>query len=1068
MYLVDLFRKTKFVMIRFSFMFLFISMLAVPATVYSLDLEQQGITVTGVVKDNTGETLPGVNITVKGTIIGVVSDINGKYSITVPNNAAVLLFSFVGFNAQEFVVGDRRVIDVTLLEDTQQIEEVVVIGYGSVRKSDVTGSIVSVNAEEMLKRNPITVGQGLQGAAAGVNVYRNSGNPTGDVTVRIRGVSTINNTADPLYVVDGIQAGRSISFLNPSDIESIEILKDASATAIYGAQGANGVILVTTKRGVKGQTRLNFTANYNVLTNSKKLDVLDAAGFAQMARTTAENDGFVIQNQAFIGHDSNLNSIDWQDEMTRVALQQNYNMSVTGGTDNTQAVMSVGYLNNDGVVLESNFKRFIARANVDYKVKEFIRTGASISYTYNQSHFTGNDGYRNLRNIATLIPTMDDVDASGKLINVPIRYDNGKWGRFKWEGDEGEINRDMDNPIAVAKTATDKGGSSRLFASAYLEISILKNLTFRSVGGLNYNNGFWNNYTPFNDRLRTQQSVPDRFELNENHYKTISMENYLTYNLNINQANRLNLMAGWSVSRGDGQNLNIRSDDFPVPSIRQINMSQNLATLNGGGGLNREERAQSFFGRVIYSLADRYVFTGTIRRDGSSNFPKNNLYGTFPSASLLWRVSEEGFMQSQNIFSKLNVRLGWGQVGNAGNSTNRFMDRLTSARITYYFYNASGSQTVAPGLAQTEEIDPRLKWETNETKNVGLEMGFLKNSLTLSVEYFIRDAKDLLLNRALRPSTGYDQIYTNLGQIRNKGFEFFVVYQKRAGDWSFNIKLNGSTLKNEIIDIGAPFVRSDGVDVNDGWNNWARFQNGYAITSFYGYRVEGIFQSQAELDAANALAKSKGATWYQSQSTKPGDYKFKDLTGKGYISPDTDREILGNGFPKLNYGLNVGVSYKNWDFNLFMYGIAGQQVMAYNYKKLTMPSGGGYHNILKEAANDSWSTSNTGAKFPRLSNKDLNENGRISDVYLKKGDFLRIQNIQIGYTFPKEILLPLKMESARIFAGIENLATITGYKGGDPEIGGNITDNNGITRIGLDYGRYPFPRTFSFGVSFGF
>jgi len=447
---------------------------------------------------------------------------------------------------------------------------------------------------------------------------------------------------------------------------------------------------------------------------------------------------------------------------------------------------------------------------------------------------------------------------------------------------------------------------------------------------------------------------PDQLYLSESHGKSYSIENYLTYNLQINQSHRINLMAGWSVSKWDGQWLNISSRQFPLPTLRQIDLSQNLATLNGNGGLNREDRTQSFFGRVIYSLADRYVFTGTIRRDGSSNFGTGNRYGTFPSASILWRVSEEEFLKGQIFLSKLNVRLGWGQVGNAGRSTNLSVDQLSSARIAYYFYNQGGtiapSPIVAPGLAQTREIDTNLKWEANESKNINIELGFLQNSLTLSVEYFIRDTKDLLLYRNLRPSTGFDNIYTNAGQIRNKGFEFFAVYQKRVGDWSYNFKLNGSTLKNEVIDVGDPIVSTEGVGVNQGWDNWSRTMNGYPIASFYGYRVEKIFQNQAEIDAANAAASAKGApnNTYQGQGVRPGDFKFKDLDGNGYLT-EADREILGNGFPKLNYGFNAGVSYKNWDLNIFLYGIAGQQILSYSYQQLTNCNGGGFHNILQEA-----------------------------------------------------------------------------------------------------------------------
>jgi len=1042
---------------------------------------QGGVNVSGKITDEKGNTMPGVTVSVKGTSEGVVSDVDGSYTIAAPGKNSTLVFSFLGYATKEVAVGSQTTINVKLMEDIQQMDEVVVIGYGAVKRSDVTGSIVSVNAEEMMKRNPMTVGEGLQGVAAGVQVYRNSGDPTGDVTIRIRGIATVNNSADPLFVVDGIQVGTDISFLNPNDIENIEILKDASATAIYGSQGANGVILVTTKKGFKGQPRLTFSASYNILTRPKEFNVLNASDFVHMAREGAVNDGTVLTDQAWIQYDNQLHNIDWQKEMTQNALQQNYNFSVSGGNESTQALLSVGYRDNDGLVIASNFKRFTARANVDYKVKNFIRTGLSINFTQSDYYGTGRGGGNNMITIATAIPTMDAY-MNGQLYNVPVKWDNesdnpygtGIWGNYQREA-QGSVPPGQDNLVAAARTAQNYSGNGRISTNLYLEIDLLKGLTWRSVGGFDYSNGYNNNYTALNQRTFNSMSSPyDQFYLSESYSRKLSIENYLTYNLQINKSNHINLMAGWSVSAARGQWDNVSSKMFPVPTIRQISMSQDLSTLNGDGGLNREDKTQSFFGRAIYSLLDRYVITGTVRRDGSSNFGAGNRYGTFPSASVLWRISEEPFMKTQDIFSKVNLRLGWGKVGNAGSSTNLSVDQLTSARIAYYYYTQGGiapSPIVGAGLAQTREIDTNLRWETNETKNIGLEMGFLKNSLTLSVEYFVRDAKDLLLNRTLRPSTGYDNIYTNAGQIRNQGFEFFATYQKKFGDWLLNLKLNGSTLKNKVIDVGDPIISTDGVGANTGWNDWSHTQNGYPIASFYGYRVAGIFQSQAEIDAANAAATAAGAPdgTYQGQSVRPGDFKFKDLDGNGYVT-DADREILGNGFPKLNYGLNAGISYKNWDLNIFLYGIYGQQILSYSYQQLTNCNGGGYHNILQESYTDAWRPDNPNAKFPLISNKDQNKNGnqRISDFYVMNGDFLKIQNIQLGYTFPKKLLTTVKMENARIFASVENLATITGYKGGDPEIGGNLTTGNGILQTGLDVGRYPYPRIFVLGLSFGF
>ncbi|MDR2497837.1 MAG: SusC/RagA family TonB-linked outer membrane protein, partial [Tannerellaceae bacterium] len=701
------------------------------------DRQTAGRSISGTVVDTGGEPIIGANVLEKGTTNGTITDIDGKFTLRVADRA-VLLVSYIGYVSKEVAVGNRTDLQISLAESSLDLEEVVVVGYGVVKKSDVTGSIVSVNSEEMMKRNPITVGQGLQGVAAGVNVYRNSGDPSGEVTVRIRGIATVNNSADPLYVVDGIQVGTSINFLNPNDVESIEVLKDASATAIYGSKGANGVIMVTTKKGLKGRTQLNFSANYNIQTNSRILDVLDAAGFVHAARRASASDGSQLTNAAWVNYDKELNSFNWQEEMTQPALQQNYNISVSGGNDNSQAVFSIGFMDNNGIVINSNFQRLTARAAIDHKIKNFIRTGINLSYTYSENH--GNSG-RNMISYATLIPTMDDVDASGNLVNVPIQWPDGKWGHFKQEG-TADTNQSTDNPVAVATLAQNYSGNSRIITNAYMEIDIIKNLVFKIIGGFNYYNNYNNNYVPVNDRAYGSLGNPDQFSVSEAHNMSISLESFLTYNLNINKANRISLMAGYSASRYKGQDVNASGRDFPVPTIRRIDMTKDKATVIGGGGLSRELRGLSTFGRINYSLNDKYLLTATVRRDGSSNFGAGNRFGTFPSASLAWRTSEEKFIKDLNLFSNLKLRIGWGQTGNAGNSTNLSVNQLSSAMIAYYFF-PNGQNTIAPGLAQTQEIDTNLKWETNEQTNIGVDMGFLNNSVTISLDYFVRDAKNL-------------------------------------------------------------------------------------------------------------------------------------------------------------------------------------------------------------------------------------------------------------------------------------------------------------------------------------
>lgn len=1017
--------------------------------------QQPQTEIRGVVVDAAGQPVIGASILQEGTTNGVVSDVDGRFSLKAPLGS-MLKISYIGYVATRMKATEN--MRVVLREDAELLDEVVVVGYGSVKKSDVTGSVTSVDTKDMMKRNPLNLGAGLQGAAAGVSVVRNSGDPEGGVTIRIRGVATVNNSADPLYVVDGVQVGTSAEFVNPNDVESIEILKDASATAIYGSQGANGVIMITTKKGSKGRARLSFAANFGVQSLSHKLDMADASQFVHGVRRAAQSDGIGMTNGAWINYDKQLNSIDWQDEMSQTALQQNYNLSLSGGSDNMQAMASFGYLNNDGIIIESNFKRITARANVNFNIQKFIRAGINLAYVHTEKYGGGN-----LLNYATIIPTMDDVDENGALINVPVQYADGTWGHFKKEGN-GDTNKGQDNPVAVARTADNRNYFNRVVASGYVDIDLVKGLTFKTIGSVNYNAGSYHGYTAWHDRTFGSADRPDAFNASQWQGMGLNLEAFFTYNLKFLKVHNLNLMAGYSISRYKPQDLKANASDFPANSIRRIELTSNTATIGAEGGLGRESRGESFFGRLTYSLLDRYLLTATVRRDGSSNFGAGNRYGTFPSASLAWRASEEDFIKNLNIFSNLKVRLGWGQTGNAGNSTNLSVDQLSSNRLAYYFYT-NGASEVAPGLAQTREIDINLKWETNEQTNIGLDLGFLDNELSISLDYFIRDAKDLLLYRNIRPSTGYVNIYTNAGHIRNSGLEFAVAYQKQYDTWGFSARLNGSTLKNKAIEVGDDIYSSASVADGDYWSNYSLTQNGHPVASFYGWRVDGIFQNQSEIDALDAkVPNGENGGHYQSASTRPGDYRYKDLNGNGYID-DGDREVLGHGYPKLNYGLNLAANYRNWDFSIYMYGVMGQDILSYAYKNLTNMyiADGGYRNVLADCIGNAWTEENHSNKYPRLTKTDANHNGQVSDAYLKKGDFLKVQNIQVGYTFPQRWLTPLRVESARIYAAVENLFTISGYEAGDPEIG---TSN--VLQTGFDGGRYPFPRTFSFGVNVQF
>lgn len=1031
---------------------------------------QQSKKISGIITDEKGEPIIGANIAVVGTTIGIISDMDGKYELEVPEGAEVKV-SYIGYNPQSFKVTQKTSYNIVLKEDSEMIDEVVVVGYGTIKKSDISGSVVSVDKEQMMKRNPLNLTQGLQGSAAGVMVSKNSGDPEGTATIRIRGVATVNGSADPLYVVDGVQVGSNANFVNPADVESIEVLKDASATAIYGARGANGVVMITTKKGVKGATQLNFSANFGIQNMTGKLDVADADLFAYSVRQGRANDAASIQNKAFgADYAGRLRTIDWQDVMTRTALQQNYMLSVSGGNDKTQSTFSVGYLNNDGVILDSNFSRLTARANVTHKVKDFIEVGGNVAFVHSEKVGGGN-----LRSYATLTPTMDYVDeTTGQFISNDWRANaDGTYNAFMQISGEGDIQKGQDNPYA-AKMEEDKTPTyeNKFVGSAYLNLNLFKGLQFRTIGSYTLSTVDGSGFNIVNPRTITAAQT-NSFWMNQSQDNNIEIESYFTYNWK-NDIHNLTVMAGNSVTNYWGHWVSSNASNFLADTYRQMSLTSDQTSRIGDGGYNLKTRYISWYGRAMYTLMDRYIVTATVRRDGSSNFGSGNRWGTFPSAALAWRLSEEDFIKNLDIFSNMKLRFGWGQTGNAGSATSLSVAQLSSNRIAYDWGQLGGSSSnynKVVGFAQLKEIDTNLKWETNTQTNIGLDLGMLNNDLNITMDYFIRDSKNLLLYRNMRPSTGHGQVYTNAGHIQNKGFEFSVSYNKRFGDWNLGATLTGSTLKNKVIEVGDPIYNN--LDANgdlitddgDNWTNHSVTMEGHAVGSYYGYVVEGIFKNQAEVDAANALAKENGYDAYQVNATTVGDYKYKDLNGDGHIDGN-DQKVLGNGFPKLNYGLTLNASWKNWDAMIYMYGVAGMKINSYAAMKMTQlyKTGGGIQNTLKEYINNAWSESNPNAVYPRMTIVDNNTNMKASDAYVKKGDFLKIANIQIGYTFPKRWLQPLRMDNARIFASVENLACFSGYnKFGDPEVG-----NAAVLQTGFDGGRYPYPRTFTFGLSVQF
>jgi TonB-linked SusC/RagA family outer membrane protein len=949
-------------------------------------------------------------------------------------------------------------------------------------------------------------------------VQMQDGAPDANSQVRIRGVATINGNADPLYVVDGVQVGNNANFLNPSDVESIEILKDASATAIYGSAGANGVVMITTKHGTKGKTNVNITANLGLQTAPGNLDVVSLDGYAKTIRTARANDGTAVWNDVWTEqYDGKRKYIDWLDEMTRTSFKQDYNLSASGGTDKTQYNASVGFLRNDGVVVNTQYQRINARANVKSKVNDFIEFGADVMFTHTDSHGSNNSvgNFGNLssyRDYAFACPTMDFVtrgDATYDLDGIPagtyvspnVVNPDGTYGEVLSGKDtnDGMWGTTLGNMYAKQMEKKGRSRSNRALASAYLAITPIKGLQWKTQVSYDYSGASGNDFSGGIERYNIINGQYINVTKGTNAYvnpgdnnayslsiwnndgQTLDIQNTLTYNWS-NDMHDVTVMLGNEVSRWYGQNANAGAKGFQSKDIRSIGLNTGEYPTSAGGSISLESRGISYFGRLAYSLMGRYNLTATIRRDGSSNFGEGNRWGTFPSAAVAWRIKEESFLKDFKPISNAKIRFGWGQTGNAGGIAGRSTYALSSENTKHQFYDfglgggSTGSFHRVQGF-YAPLVDTNLKWETNEQLNFGLDLGFLNNELTVTLDYFTRKTKDLLIERQIRPSAGNTSIYTNFGQINNYGFEFSVNYNKQLNkDWSINVALNGSTLKNEIKKMGVDYTSTCGgsnstysaEDSMDGsnvgavngtgflWNDHSICREGEAVGSYYGWRVAGIITDQAMLDKAKA----------QGQDAAMGDYLFQDIDGNNVLD-DADRVILGNGLPSFNFGLNLSAAYKNWDFSLYTYGVLGMDILSYSKMRYSImnPSDDSWTPaLLEESYNNMWSTNNPGGLLARLTRLDNNKNSRISDAWIESGDFLKVSNIQVGYNIPRPLLSTIGISAARIYAAVQNLFTISGYtKYGDPEVG-----QGSVIYTGLDTGRYATPRTFMFGLNVTF
>lgn len=989
-------------------------------------------TITGVVSEKGGPIL-GATVLVKGSKTGKVTDMDGKYSIAVPGPEAILVFSSVGFVTKEVTVGDQTEINVVLTEEVTSLEEFVAVGYGTTKKSDLTGAVSTINNEDIKEMHVLGADQALQGKAPGVDIMSNSGSPGGNITIRIRGTGTINN-ADPIFVVDGlVMDPGAINFLNPADIENISVLKDASAAAIYGSRGANGVIMITTKRGKKGDPKVQFSSYIGWQKPSHFVHLTDGKQYAQLKNLRSIASG--------LGPEYNpdtVANVNWLQEISRTAPMYCTNASISGGNDFATYLFSASYNDQQGIIKTTDYKRITVRMNSEYQLKKWLKFGEQMQVaSSNRNAITENAAYNT--------PIVEAMLYSP--ISEPFNHD-GSWNYNPSQGG---------NPLAHL----EKGISSwttkdtRIVGSAYGEITFSKSLSFKTTLGTELDNNEYRKLTPpysFGSDRKTASALENLWNKSYNW----QWENFFTYKKTFKEKHEINFMAGTSAS--SWLYYTIYGINSSGPLINDPNL-QYFDTYDPSGAILKGTADQaslfSLLGRLNYTYNDKYLATFSLRRDGSSKFGPSNRYGNFPSMALAWKISNEKFIKSIKFLSSLKLRFGWGKIGNEKIGTGKYLGSI-ALNLPY-----SMNGVVYQGATPLQPPNKGIKWETTIQSNYGFDAGFFKNKFLLSAEYFTRRTTDMLSKIDLPDISGIPDFQNpigNIGEVLNKGIELTLNYRKQSGKFQYSMAGNFSKIVNKVISLGETEFITAGT-YGQGYTNFSYTAPGLPIGVFYGYVTEGIFKNFQEI---NAHA-------FQSAGTMPGDLKFKDLNGDGVIN-DQDRTVIGNPTPKFTYGFNVSVSYGSFDLTMAFQGVYGNDILAM-WKTWTNTIWNESRNYQVDMLN-AWTPENSNSNVPYIDgNGDFNVNSRLSDYYIEKGSYMRLKTMQLGYTLPPTVLAKLKISSCRLYVGAQNLFTITKYSGNDPEVGlpmGNSQDNNQQLIINVDYGNVPQARIITTGIDVSF
>ncbi len=995
--------------------------------------------ISGTVLDEKGVGLPGVTVVLKGTSVGATTDGEGRFTLRIPSGTtgATLVISSVGYNRQEVVVGEQTTLSIKLAPSAQALDEAVVIGYGSQEKRTVTNAVTTVQGAELSKLTVADVGSALQGKAAGVTVVGAGSEPGTTPQILIRGISTINGNS-PLYVVDGLPVN-DINYLNPKDVATLTVLKDAASAAIYGSRAANGVVLITTKAGTVSAPVITVDATYGVSNATKVPKMASASEYARIMNLAATNSGLPA---VYANPDQYTQTTNWWDQIKQRGITQNYSLGLSGGSDKVLYSTGLSYFKERGLVRGSDFDRLVLRVKSQYQAAKRVKVGQDLNISVtNQSYLNSGSLFRDAFN--------DDPITSARVDrNTGNPYDN-----------YGASPTDIGNPLAVVERNDDRRNQYFLVGTVYANYEPIPGLVAETRFGTNTNFYERNSFSPFytidaNERNQVN-SVTSEHNINLYWNNT----NTLTYTKSLGDHN-FTALAAATFEKFSNRPLSGSGQAIPSNAF-SLRYPDAATTAFNATGRTYENTIASLIGRLTYDFKGRYLLSASVRRDGASVFPTNNRYGTFPSLSAGWLISDEEFMKSFDALNFLKLRASWGRVGNQN------ISNLTNAAYTGTFsktyYVTGDDRTAQVAVIQSNVPNPNVKWETVEDYDLGLDFGFFSNKLTATFDVFRRNTTDMLMFQSLpaHAGNGYLSPVTNVGSMKTNGLDFTVGYAESKGDFTYGLSVNATRAISRIGTLAnGQALYSGNTPI---FGRPSKTEEGGYVGAFYGYQTQGIFQTQADVDAYRSAS---GALI--QPNAKPGDFKFADLNGDGVIDAK-DQQYIGNPMPKMTFGVNLNLGYKGFDLQASLIGSLGNDVV--NANKGWWYSGSYNYNKIAGLQDMAWNGAGTNNSVPRITANDNNQNlTRFSNFYVEDGSYARLRNLQIGYTFRKEMMSALHMGSLRLYVSGQNLLTFTKYSGVDPEIGygRSYTDGSSALNRGVDLGNYPTMRTYLVGANIAF